>query len=243
MQYFRRSFTSISKTLPKPVPRTDKFVPISLSVNILLQKVLLIPISRQTDQSIILPLSCVHNLSDLLIAFRSERSDPLASYCSTSGELLHHSLAGDMKAFLDGKVSLATSDGSIYAVDQASVSLLRRQTDDKLASLEKHLEQPRELNDKISRIAERRVLLSRYGLLGYITAELALIIFLTYEVYPKLILDRLGYCRAHHAHAGIRNCNHVFCLWCISPSRVFASEFRRIHQTSSKEEVCKEILL
>lgn len=123
------------------------------------------------------------SLTDLLLAFRHELQAPEAGYITPAPleKALHHSRAGDVYDLLDGRILIKTNTAS-YVVDQGSVARLKADTE---MALERELErakQPGLLESIVSRRAQMRVLVSRYGILSYLALEIAALAFLTIEV-------------------------------------------------------------
>jgi hypothetical protein len=69
------------------------------------------------------------------------------------------------------------------------VSLLTSQVENKLKSEIEANKEPERLEKRIARRAEWRVLISRWGLISYITIELVAIMLMTHEVREGLNLS------------------------------------------------------
>ncbi|KAL3898523.1 MAG: hypothetical protein SGCHY_002677 [Lobulomycetales sp.] len=156
-------------------------VAMRLQLNALHQRVLRVPLEKG---SVVIPLTArLPGMCDLLLAFRHELQAPEAGYITPAPleKALHHSRAGDVYDLLDGRILIKTNTAS-YVVDQGSVARLKADTE---MALERELErakQPGLLESIVSRRAQMRVLVSRYGILSYLALEIAALAFLTIEV-------------------------------------------------------------
>jgi len=169
-----------------------KLVSISLATNWLRQKVLKIPLADSCLNSkyCVFPIDTSSqrqtDMRDLLLAISVEfpASDGrfLKIIDSRNGATLLHS-STSINAFLSGRTSVSTPNSSIiYKVDQESVADLKRLAIKNLNDATIELSALDLIETRIRNCAQWRLYLARWGLLGYLTTELGVIVFLTYEV-------------------------------------------------------------
>jgi len=183
-----------------------KLVSISLATNWLRQKVLKIPLADSCLNSkyCVFPIDTSSqrqtDMRDLLLAISVEfpASDGrfLKIIDSRNGATLLHS-STSINAFLSGRTSVSTPNSSIiYKVDQESVADLKRLAIKNLNDATIELSALDLIETRIRNCAQWRLYLARWGLLGYLTTELGVIVFLTYELgwdFLEPVTCLLGY--------------------------------------------------